>query len=125
MRKSLWIFGILAVFTILTLSGLVSAYHSPGCKDGYSGYGRYGGYGGYRHGYNYIDTFYKQKVYSPYEYTTIIQKDSPYKSHYSKTSYNYGYWGYGNYGYNPLYNYMKYGYGGYGYNPNYYQYPYY
>ena len=122
MRKSLWIFGILAVFAILTLSGLVSAYHSPDCDDGYiDDYKQYN----YNYGYGYdgySDTYYKKKTYYPYGKTIVIKRDNPYKSYYGHTTYNYGYYGYGYH--NPLYNYLYKPYGYYNYPPYDYQHGY-
>ena len=132
MNKRFLIFGILSVFLILALSGFASAYNDY--RGGYGGYDRYNRYDDNRYGYNsdyrgyggyygYSDTYYKRTEYTPYGKTITIKKDSPYKSHFSQTSYHYS-GGYGSYGY-PTYNslyryfsrptYYNYGYQGYGY----------
>ena len=119
-------FGIFAFVILMTNAGASGYYpndyiygHKYGYIDGPMQYS-------YNHGYGYdgySDTYYKKSIYTPYGKTIIIKKESPFKSYYGHTTYNYGYGYYPQY--NKLYDYFK-GpyYGGYHY-PNYGCYGYY
>ncbi|MCH7568923.1 MAG: hypothetical protein IIA87_05905 [Nanoarchaeota archaeon] len=83
-----------------------------GSYDGYrgDGYGGYGGYGGYS------KTYYKRTTYDHYGKTTVIQRDSPSRTYYSRSSTNYR-------DYYPRYNNRAYDYWSYGPRYSSYSYP--